>query len=85
MVIWEQVDLEPAALKVAGNAGVTNQGEAVQRMFEVLYLDERVRVVRFLPDADSGSQPQLFVFQREAEEAEDDVEVRPGFFWSWLC
>lgn len=70
-----QVDLEPAALKVAGNAGLSQQSEAVQRTFEVLYLDERVRVVRFLPDADSGSQPQLFVFQREAEEAEDEMEV----------
>ena len=70
-----QVDLEPAALKEAGNAGLRQQSEAVERTFEVLYLDERVRIVPFLPDADSGSQPQLFVFQREAEEAEEEVEV----------
>ncbi|CAL8467633.1 g7171 [Coccomyxa elongata] len=68
------VDLEPAALKVAGNAGLSQQSEAVQRKFEVLYLDERVRVVRFLPEADSESEPQLFVFEREVEDAEDDVE-----------
>lgn len=61
---------------MAGNAGLSQQSEAVQRKFEVLYLDERVRVVRFLPDADSDSQPQLFVFEREVEDAEDDVEVR---------
>lgn len=61
---------------MAGNAGVSQQSEAVQRKFEVLYLDERVRVVRFLPETDSESEPQLFVFEREVEDAEDDVEVR---------
>ena len=43
---------------------------------QVLYLDERARVVRFLPDADSDSEPQLFVFERipaEAEEEDDEV------------
>ena len=74
---------------MAGNAGLSQQSEAVQRKFEVLYLDERVRVVRFLPDADSDSQPQLFVFEREVEDAEDDVEVRlllDGIsFTNWSC
>lgn len=70
-----QVDLEPAALKVAGNAGLSQQSEAVQRLFEVIYLDEQVRVVRFLPDRDSDSQPQLFVFERIPTGAEDDEEV----------
>ncbi len=67
-----QVDLEPAALKVAGGAGLSQQSEAVQRLFEVLYLDKRARVVRFLPSRDSGSQPQLFVFERIPVAAEAD-------------
>ena len=49
--------------------GADDQTEAVQRRFEVLYLDESARVVRFLPDADSGSEPQLFVFEREGAES----------------
>lgn len=64
---------------MAGDAGLSQQSEAVQRLFEVLYLDERVRVVRFLPDRDSISQPQLFVFERIPVEAaeEDEVGCRP--------
>jgi hypothetical protein len=58
---------------VAGDAGLTQQSEAVQRLFEVLYLDQRVRVVRFLPDRDSNSQQQLFVFERIAVEADEEV------------
>ena len=71
-----QVDLEPASLRVGGGAGVNQPGEAVQRTFEVLYLDERARVVRFLPEAGSDSQPQLFVFERiaEGEGEEEDGE-----------
>ena len=49
--------------------GADDQTEAVQRRFEVLYLDESARVVRFLPDADSDSEPQLFVFEREGAES----------------
>ena len=56
-------------------------GREVQRTFEVLYLDERLRVARFQPDGDR--EPQLFVFKRagaateaEEDEEEDDVEVR---------
>ena len=54
--------------------GADDQTEAVQRRFEVLYLDESARIVRFLPDADSDSEPQLFVFEREgAESLMDEV------------
>ena len=49
--------------------GADDQSEAVQRRFEVLYLDESARVVRFLPDADSESEPQLIVFEREGAES----------------
>ncbi len=52
--------------------GADDQTEAVQRRFEVLYLDEAARIVRFLPEADSDSEPQLFVFEREGVEAFDD-------------
>jgi hypothetical protein len=50
----------------------------VQRAFEVLYLDERLRVGRFQPE--DGREPQLFVFRRtgaagaEAEEEEAEVQ-----------
>jgi hypothetical protein len=40
-------------------------------MFEVLYLDERLRVGRFQPE--DGRDPQLFVFRR-AGAAEDEAE-----------
>lgn len=55
-------------------------GREVQRTFEVLYLDERLRVARFQPD--DNREPQLFVFKRagaateaEEDEEEDDVEI----------
>lgn len=63
------MDLQPASVKVGGGVGADDQTEAVQRRFEVLYLDESARVVRFLPDADSDSEPQLFVFEREGAES----------------
>ena len=72
--LLRQVDLQPASVKVGGGVGADEQTEAVQRRFEVLYLDEAARVVRFLPDADSDSEPQLFVFERDGAEAfEDEV------------
>ena len=59
--------------------GADDQTEAVQRRFEVLYLDEAARIVRFLPDADSDSEPQLFVFEREGADAfEDEVCILGG-------
>lgn len=71
-----QVDLRPASVKVGGGVGADDQTEAVQRRFEVLYLDEAARVVRFLPDADSDSEPQLFVFEREGAGASEDEVCR---------
>ena len=69
-----QVDLAPASVKVGGGVGADDQTEAVQRRFEVLYLDEAARIVRFLPEADSDSEPQLFVFEREGAGAlEEEV------------
>lgn len=49
-------------------------GREVERTFEVLYLDERLRVARFQPE--DGREPQLFVFRRagDPEEAMDDEE-----------
>jgi len=50
----------------------------VQRAFEVLYLDERLRVGRFQPE--DSREPQLFVFRRagaagpETEEEEAEVQ-----------
>ena len=52
-------------------------GREVERTFEVLYLDERLRVARFQPE--DGREPQLFVFRRAAdpeEEEEEEEEVR---------
>ena len=73
-VLVQQVDLQPASVKVGAGVGASDQTEAVQRRFEVLYLDEAARIVRFLPDAESDSEPQLFVFEREGADAfEDEV------------
>ena len=69
LVILQQVDLRPASVRVGGGVGADDQTEAVQRRFEVLYLDESARIVRFLPDANSDSDPQLFVFEREGADA----------------
>ena len=73
--LLRQVDLQPASVKVGGGVGADNQSEAVERRFEVLYLDGFARVVRFLPEADSDSEPQLFVFEREGAEEAFDNEV----------
>ena len=69
LVILQQVDLQPASVRVGGGVGADDQTEAVQRRFEVLYLDESARIVCFLPGADSDSDPQLFVFEREGADA----------------
>lgn len=41
------------------------------RVFEVLYLDDSLRVTRYLPE---GREPQIFVFRRLSEEEEDAEE-----------
>ena len=60
-----QVNFEPAAV---------NRGESITRRFEVLFLDERVRVVQFLPE-EEDKDPVLFVFERVAEEDTEEQEV----------
>ena len=55
-----QITLQPAKLY-----GLKLGPESTERTFEVLYLDERVRVVKFLPDESSqNSEPVLFVLRR---------------------
>ena len=45
--------------------GVKLGPERAERKFEVLYLDERVRIVQFLPnDPEQSSEPVLFVLRR---------------------
>lgn len=45
--------------------GVQLGPERAERTFEVLYLDERVRIVQFLPhDPEKSSEPVLFVLRR---------------------
>lgn len=45
--------------------GVKLGPERAERNFEVLYLDERVRIVQFLPsDSQQSSEPVLFVLRR---------------------
>ena len=60
-----QVNFEPAAV---------NRGESITRRFEVLFLDERVRVVQFLPE-EEDREPVLFVFERVAEEDTEEQEL----------
>lgn len=59
-----QVDLEPV-----GRPG----GEPITRRFEVLYLDDRVRVVQFLPE-EEDREPSYFVFERLAEAIDMEEE-----------
>lgn len=44
------------------------RGEEVTRRFEVLYVDERVRIVEFLSEKEP--EPVIFIFKRVAETAE---------------
>ena len=72
-----QVAFEPSELQLAGGSPPLKQqesdGDVLERMFEVLYLDDRVRVVNFIKKDDP---PVLFVFERIA--AEEDVEEESG-------
>ena len=52
---------------------LTQKGEEIRRRFEVLYLDNRVRVAQFLTD--EQQEPVYFVFKRVEEAA--DAEVSP--------
>ena len=55
-----QITLEPARIY-----GIKLGPESTERTFEVLYLDERVRVVQFLPSkSGKSSEPVLFVLRR---------------------
>lgn len=55
-----KITLEPARIY-----GIKLGPESTERTFEVLYLDERVRVVQFLPSSPAkGSEPVLFVLRR---------------------
>lgn len=55
-----QITIEPAKIY-----GLKLGSESTERMFEVLYLDERVRVVQFLPsNLSKSSEPVLFVLRR---------------------
>lgn len=59
---------------------LSQKGEDVRRRFEVLYLDERVRVAQFLSDEEQ--EPVYFVFKRVEEEATEQVHLRGGHLWS---
>lgn len=76
------------------NAGIVNQQKEfdITRKIQILYLDDTLRVARFLPSEDLADQESeeaqggpeseeiLFVFQRVAEEAqadEDEEEPEP--------
>lgn len=50
-----------------------NRGEPIKRRFEVVYLDERVRVVQFIPE-EEDRETSLFIFERIADEAEIEEE-----------
>lgn len=55
-----QITVEPATIY-----GIKLGPESAERTFEVLYLDERVRIVQFLPsDLAQSSDPVLFVLRR---------------------
>ena len=71
-----QLTLQPA--KIYGiQLGPSRE---IERLFDVLYLDDKVRVVEFLPDGspDSNStQPVLFVMRRlsEVQHASSSMQV----------
>ena len=64
----QPVSVEPSlqiTVQAARIFGVKLGPERAERKFEVLYLDERVRVVQFLPsDSQQRSEPVLFVLRR---------------------
>ncbi|PRW59283.1 putative plastid-lipid-associated chloroplastic isoform A [Chlorella sorokiniana] len=47
-----------------------------KRIIQIVYLDDRVRVARSIPDEDAGTEGAIFVFRRlvEEEEVEEEVE-----------
>ena len=58
-----QLTLQPA--KIFGIQ--LGPSKSIERVFDVLYLDEKVRVVEFLPDQSpnsNSSEPVLFVLRR---------------------
>ncbi|KAK9816560.1 hypothetical protein WJX72_001979 [[Myrmecia] bisecta] len=69
-----RVTLQSPSIKLAGGKGGDAADEnGVERLFEVVYLDSRIRVVRFLPTQEQGD-PSVFVFQRTAAQADEEEE-----------
>lgn len=63
---------------------LTQKGEDVRRRFEVLYLDERVRVAQFLSEEEE--EPVYFIFKRVEEAADQEVLLQAlSFPVAWLA
>ena len=58
---------------------LSQKGEDVRRRFEVLYLDERVRVAQFLTDEED--EPVFFVFKRVEEANSKEVLSNVSSFY----
>ena len=52
---------------------LSQKGEEVRRRFEVLYLDERVRVAQFL--SEDEEEPVYFIFKRVEGAAIEEVSA----------
>ena len=67
--------LPPAQLTFPGVDG-KRKGGPPQRVIQIAYLDDRVRVARFVPPEDEeGAEPSFYVFRRLVDEEEQE-EVR---------
>ena len=70
-----QTTTQTGPLTITGPASYRVVLDGATRNFDVLYVDDRVRVVEFVPS--DGRDKQLFVFERvqdEEEEEEEDVQ-----------
>ena len=80
--MWNvQLTLQPA--KIYGVQ--IGPSRRIERLFNVLYLDEKVRVVEFLPNEspDSNSTvPVLFVMRRLSKVPRHQADTQVSFYFS---
>ena len=65
------------------------KGGPPQRVIQIAYLDDRVRVARFVPpEEDEEAEASFYVFRRlvdEEEEEEEEVRVARSACCCWGC
>ena len=60
----------------------TRKGGLGQRVLQIAYLDDRVRVARFLPpEGDEEAEGSFYVFRRLGGEEEEEEEEEVSLAW----